>query len=135
MEGDAGNQVEHVRGRVTRFLSFLTSEECRAACKDQLAADRLAFELCRLWIDEIYVPGLHYVDGIKGDRSTAAAATFAAAFTPAEQSALERFHHFLELRIQMLPEADRARGIFPDGAPWESTLRHARYLLDELERR
>lgn len=135
MEGDAGNQVEHVRGRVVQFLTFLTSEECRAACKNEHAADRLAFGLCRLWIDEIYAPGLLYVNGIKGDRSPAAAAAFESAFSPAELAALQRFHHFLELRMRMLSPAERSAGVFPDGAPRESMLRHARYLLDELEGR
>ena len=118
---------EASRRRVVLFLALLTSDAWRAA-----APERTAFALCRLWFDEVYTPGLRYLDGLKGDRSEAAVRHFEAAFTEAEREALARFHRFLELRVDMLPERDRHRGVFPENDAWRSLLRDAAYLLDVL---
>lgn len=132
MSDELSNKVGAVRDRVTLFLAFLASEECWQACQSVFSSDKLAYEWCRLWFDKIYVPSLRYLDGIKGDRSAEAVTRFRAAFTDDELAALERFHRFLELRLDMLPDAARQRAAFPQNDAWDHVVRHAGYVLEEL---
>lgn len=120
------------RERVVLVLAFLASEECQAACRAIASPEKLAYAWCRLWFDEIYVPSTRYLDGIKGDQSAAAVRRFESCFTPDERAALDRFHRFLELRIDMLPDAARRRGVFPQRDAWDHVTRHASYVLDDL---
>ncbi len=94
--------------------------------------DELAFELCRVWFDDIYAPGSRYIDGLKGNYSTAEAEKFWESFTKEERAALERFHRFFELRLEMLPKKARAREIFPQNDLWDSTTRDAGHVLEAL---
>lgn len=121
------------RKRVTLALAFLSSQECRRACHRILEPGQLAYEWCRVWFDEIYVPSLRYLNGLKGDRSEEAAARFRACFTEEEQEALERFHRFLELRVEMLSDEDHERESFPQNDAWNSIVRHAGYVLEDIE--
>lgn len=121
------------RKRVTLVLAFLSSEDCRQACHQILAPERFAYEWCRLWFDEIYVPSLRYLEGLKGDRSEEAAAQFRACFTDEEQEALERFHRFLELRVERLSDEAHRRESFPQTDAWASIVRHAGYVLEDLD--
>lgn len=132
MEKDSSAAAQETRARVIVFLALLTSEALWTAGCQLLQPGRLAFELCRLWLDEIYTPGIRYLDGLKGDRCEEAAARFQACFTPEERAALERFHCFLELRMDMLPETDRQRAFFPQNDSWENLVRDAAYLLEDL---
>lgn len=102
------------------------------AVQRALPLERLSFELCRLWFDRIYVPGIRYLDGLKGNRSEEAVKQFEACFTEAERKALARFHHFLELRIDMLPNTIRERHVFPLNDTWQHIVKDASYLLGEL---
>lgn len=122
-----------VRKRVVIFLAFFTSEACREACQAALAPDRLAFELCRLWVEDLYAPGLHAMEGLKGVRDEVAIRHFQEAFSPDEEAALERFHHFLVLRLEMLPAPARRQGRFPQDDRWHNLVRDASYLLETLE--
>ena len=45
------------RARVVAFLAFFTSDVCLEAVRSFVAPEQMAAELCRLWFDEIYVPG------------------------------------------------------------------------------
>lgn len=119
--------------RVTLFLALLASDPCRAACHQVLAPERFAYVWCRLWFDEIYVPSARYLDGLKGDRSDPAVDKFWAVFTKTEREALERFHRFLELRIDMLPRDLAQCESFPQNDAWDHIVRHAGYALEELE--
>lgn len=121
------------RTRVTLVLAVLSSDECRRACHQVLAPERFAYEWCRLWFDEVYVPSLRYLDGLKGDRSEEAVSRFWACFTDEEKEALERFHRFLELRVEMLPDEAHERESFPQSDAWDSIVRHAGYVLEDLE--
>lgn len=121
------------RTRVTLVLAFLSSEQCRRACRQILSSDRLAYEWCRLWFDEIYVPSRRYLDGLKGDRSEEAAAQFWTSFTDGEKEALERFHRFLELRVEMLSDEAHRNESFPQNDAWDSIVRHAGYVLEDLD--
>lgn len=133
MSNEPSHTERSHRTRVTLVLAFLSSDECRQACHRILEPERLAYEWCRLWFDEIYVPSLRYLDGLKGDRSEEAAARFRACFSDEEQEALERFHRFLELRVDMLPEEAHRRESFPQNDAWDSIVRHAGYVLEDLE--
>lgn len=133
MSSEPSHRDRSPRKRVTLVLAFLSSEECRRACHRILAPERLAYEWCRLWFDDIYVPSLRYLNGLKGDRSEEAAAEFRAAFTDEEQEALERFHRFLELRVQRLSDEAHRTESFPQNDAWDSVIRHAGYVLEALE--
>lgn len=121
-----------VRRRVVLFLVFLSSDKCRRACHPFLSPGELGFELCRLWMDEIYAPGIRYLDGLKGDRSPEEVRRFQDCFTDEERAALERFHHFLQLRIEMLPRPERRAGHFPQNDLWRNLVKDASHLLETL---
>lgn len=133
MSNDLSQMESSHRTRVTLVLAFLSSEECRRACHQILPPERLAYEWCRLWFDEVYVPSRRYLDGLKGDWSEEAAAQFRDCFVEEEQEALERFHRFLELRVEMLSDEDHERKSFPQNDAWDSVVRHAGYVLEDLE--
>ena len=132
MSDDRSHSVASPRERTAIALALLTSEACRQAFHSRLPPDEFAYAWCRLWFDEVYVPSTRYLDGIKGDRSEEAVTRFQAAFTDDELAALERFHRFLELRVERLSDADRQRGAVPQNDAWDAVLRHASYLLEEL---
>ena len=121
------------RGLVSTFLALLSSERIRDVLGRFIDPQHLAFELCRVWFDEIYVPGIAYFDGIKGDYSEVAAQAFRDAFDDDELAALERFHRFFELRVEMLRNQAREAGRFPDTDLWRNLVKDARYLLEDLE--
>ena len=121
------------RKRVLLFLALMSSEEAQEACAEGVDRERLAFELCRVWIEEIFVPGWTRLDGIKGDRDARAADRFWAAFDGEERKALERFHRFVELRVDMLAEEDRRNRRFPQNDRWENLMRDASNTLEALE--
>jgi hypothetical protein len=120
------------REQVLLFLTFLTSEACWQACSRALPPDRLALALCRLWFDEIYVPSMRYLDGLKGDRSEDAVRRFQACFTPPELTTLERFHRFFELRMDLLAPAAGQPLRIVERDVWRSILKDASYVLEEL---
>jgi hypothetical protein len=86
-----------------------------------------------LWFDEIYVPGTRYMDGLKGDRDEDEVSAFSDLFTAEELTSLERFHAFLDLRLDMVSERVLENHSFPAGDMWENIVRDARYLVEDLE--
>lgn len=126
-------QPQNIRDRVIDFLLFLASEKHWRASRRLIAPELLAFELSRLWFDEIYAPGGRYLESLKGDFSQEKAQEFRSYFSDEEMESLERFHRFFELRIDMLPETARQKGIFPESDAWRNIMRHAAYLAEELE--
>lgn len=125
--------AQEIRDRVVFFLLFLTSESCISACSPFADAEKIAYELCRIWFDDIYTPGLSYFESLKGDFSPEAAARFEDAFDVEELVELERFHHFFELRIGMLAKKFKGAATFPQNDSWRNLLRHARQVLALLE--
>jgi len=121
------------RDRVLVFLSFFTSAESQRMYAPEIPQEQLAYELCHIWFDRVFVPGIRYLDGIRGDWNEAEAAAFKDAFTAEEWKYLERFHRFLELRMDMMPAARKAERKIPSNNLWESILRDAKYLLELLE--
>lgn len=130
---EMGSALRSSRDRVVLFLLFLTSEKCVEALKRRIPADRVVFEFCRLWFDEIYTPSARYMDGLKGDVSRERVAAFAQHFDEDELAALERFNAFLDLRIDMLSDAQRASRTFPENDMWRNIVRDAGYLVEDLE--
>jgi hypothetical protein len=119
---------------VIDFLLFLSSEECLNACRQGAAPwEKLAYELARIWFNEIYSPGIRYIGYLKGNFSPQEAQDFQENFSEEELESLKRFHRFFELRIDMLPESARRAEIFPENDAWRNIMRHARYLAEELE--
>lgn len=125
--------TDETRERVAVFLAVLTSEACWEACRPFIPHEDLAAALCRIWFDDIYAPGQSYLEGLKGDRSEAAADRFWSHFTGEERAVMERFHGCLELRLDLLSNRGKGRAFFPDNDSWRSILRDARALLQELE--
>lgn len=123
------------RDRVVTFLSLLASEAATKALGDVIDPERLAFELCRIWFDDIYVAGNRYFEGLKGDYSQVAADRFCRNFQPDELAAIERFSRFLELRLDMLPRKAFDEQRIPNNDAWRSLVRDAGYLLEDLEPR
>lgn len=121
------------RERVATFLTLMASESAREALGRWIDQDRLAFELCRIWFDEIYLPSRRYFDALKGDYSEAAADRFRTAFSADELAGLERFTRFLELRMEMLSSDARSARRVPNNDAWQGLVRHAFYMLDDLE--
>ncbi len=133
MKTENAAATSNSRDQVIEFLLFLASAEYQQAASRLVPPAVLAYELCRLWFNVIYAPGRRYIDSLKGDFSPEKARQFRECFSEAEFAALERFHRFFELRIDMLPEGCRRSGEFPEGDSWENVRRHARYLAEELE--
>ena len=121
------------RDRIVVFLAFLTSPECLAVCKRQAEPEALAAALTRLWFDDLYVPGTSCVDGLKGAHSERQIAEFEAWFSEDELKSLARFHGFFDLRLNFVTNAVFGRGFFPENDSWQSILKHASYVLAELE--
>lgn len=134
MSDELSSADPSARDRLTLFLALLASDECRTACHQVLPPDRFAYTWCQLWFNDVYVPSARYLDGLKGDVSKEAVAEFRSRFTDVEMEALERFHRFLELRIEMLPSDLAETQSFPQTDAWDHVVRHAGYALEELER-
>ena len=133
MRKDISTATSDFRERVVVFLAFLTSEGCQAACRRHALPETLAAALARLWFDEIYVPGESYLHGLKGDRSDDDLDRFYACFSDDERAALERFHGFFELRIDFVTNSALGRAFFPDNDSWRSLIKHAAYVLADLD--
>lgn len=121
------------RERVVIFLAFLTSEDCQNACRQYARPEELAAALSRLWFNDIYAPGQSYLDGLKGDRSIEDLERFEACFSDSERAILERFHGFFELRLDFVTNRVLGRAFFPDNDSWRGLIKHAAYVLAELE--
>ncbi len=119
--------------RIVVFLAFLTSPECLAACKRHARPEELAAALTRVWFDDIYIPGEAYADSLKGEHFDEKIAEFEACFTKAELESLARFHGFFELRLDFVTNSIFGRGFFPENDSWQSILKHASYVLAELD--
>ncbi len=97
-----------------------------------LSRERMGFELCRLWFEDVYTPALWTVDGLKGDRHATRVDKFWKAFGDEEREYLERFNRFVELRLEMTAEQlRRQRSI--DADRWDGVIRDARNTLDLIE--
>ncbi len=124
---------EAARERVLVFLSFFTSPESQRAFAPTMPEENLAYELCDIWFDKVFVAGMRYLDGIRGDWNEAEASAFRESFTDEEWKYLERFHRFLELRIDMMSSVHKAQRTIPHNNLWESVVRDAHYLYELLE--
>jgi len=134
MQKKTQDHSQSIRDRVIDFLLFLSSEGCLDASRQGLIHwEKLAYELARIWFNEIYSPGIRYIGSLKGDFSPQEAQDFQEHFSEEELESLERFHRFFELRMDMLPESARQAEIFPENDAWRNIMRHARYLAEELE--
>ncbi|HUF10868.1 MAG TPA: hypothetical protein VMO47_16230 [Rhodothermales bacterium] len=124
--------VDH-RQRVLLFLKLLASTEATERLVGSAEPEEIADRLCNLWIDELFVPGLRYRDGLKGDRSASSVRDFEAQFSTSEIALLEQFHRFLELRLEMLPKRRAEETTFPRGDFWQSIIAHAGRVLEEID--
>ncbi len=120
------------RRRMTTLLGLLASEDAQETLAERFERPQLAYELACAWFDDVYVPSERYMDGLKGDLSSEAAETFRDAFDPVEIAAMERFHRFFELRIDMLSPALLASRRIPIDDRWQSLMKDAGYLLEDL---
>lgn len=131
MNKQVENTPDH-RRRVAMLLAVLASEESQHLLARRSGRDRLAHELALAWFDVVYLPSNRYLGGLKGDFSLAAAERFEDAFDPVELAAMERFHRFFELRMDMLPARLLEQRRIPIDERWRSLMRDAGYLLEDL---
>ncbi|MCZ6757390.1 MAG: hypothetical protein O7C39_03815 [Bacteroidetes bacterium] len=122
-----------VRSRVLDTLVLIHRSEHLVSIRPDMPPQNIAFALCRLWFDHIFTPSMRYLDGWKGDSDPVATAEFIAAFTEEEYGWLERFHRFLELRIDRLSKTQMKEGVFPINDTWKGITRDAGNLLDLLD--
>lgn len=115
------------------LLALLSSEEAQQRLAAGVTRERVAFELSRAWFDIVYLPGGQYLGGLKGDFSAEAAETFRDSFDPVEIRALERFHRFFELRVEMVGTEAIAERRIPIDERWRGIMKDAGYLLQDLE--
>ncbi len=132
MSKEAEN-IEMARERVLVFLSFFISSESQRAFLPEVPAETLAYELCNIWFDRVFVAGKRYLDGIRGDWDEEEANVFRNAFDDEQWKYLERFHRFLELRVDMMPDLQKEKRQIPNNNLWESVVRDAGYLFELLE--
>ena len=125
-------QQEAVRERVIGFLLFLTSKEASDLLHEYVSPAKLAFEMCKIWFNHIFDAGMRYLDNIKADYSEEKAELFRSSFDDEEWKSLERFHHFWELRLDMLPDKYRRQEEFPGNDTWTNIRRDAGYVLRAL---
>lgn len=121
------------RQRVLLFLKLFSSTPAIERLIGPSDPDHAAESLCRLWIDDIYLPGLRYRQGLKGDRNRAHVAQFQSVFSSRELALLEQFHRFLELRLEMFPKRLAEERSFPRGAFWQNIIAHARRVIEEID--
>ncbi len=133
MQNDYSKSDSQIREQVVQFLLFMTSEKTIKALKRFIPSERVAFELSRLWFEEIYTPSTRYLTSLKGDFSEERAEQFRKSFSEEEFEALERFHRFFELRIDMLTERHIQQRIFPQEDMWQNILRDARRLVGKID--
>ncbi len=127
------NVCEEIRERVIAFLLFLTSERCFETLEKFVAPEKLGYELCRIWFDEIYAPSERYLETLKGDYSEQKTRDFEKCFDVEELIEMERFHRFFELRLDMLSKKHKNRAAYPQSNSWKNLIKHAKYLVQELE--
>ncbi len=123
---------QEIRDRVVDFLLLFSSEKCRKALAMTMPAERVAYELARIWFEQIYTPSIRYLDSLKGDFSEQAVVEFEEAFDVEELITMERFHRFFELRFDMIASRVKASGEFPQTESWQNIIKDAGYLLEEL---
>jgi hypothetical protein len=124
--------VDH-RQRVLLFLHLFSSTAAVERLIKSSPPEDIADRLCSFWIDDIYVPGIRYRDGLKGDRTADDVNAFDRSFSKHERELLEQFHRFLELRLEMLPKRLPEEQVFPHGAFWQNIMAHARRILEEID--
>jgi hypothetical protein len=127
------SQESSIRSRVLDTLVLFRHANRLVSVLPHMPPEAIAFELCRLWFDHIYTPGMRYMDGLKGDPDPDAAEAFRHAFSEEETSWLERFHRFLELRIDRLSDEQKAQGVFPANDTWNGIMRDAGNLVDLMD--
>lgn len=132
-EGLTRTAETDIRERVLLFLIFLGSESCQSAAERVVPRAHTAFALCRLWFDDVYWPSPRYMDGFKGDPDPERTERFESVFDVEELVDLERFHAFLELRLDMLSARSRQEERFPESDLWRNVMRDARYLAESIE--
>jgi len=115
------------------MLVLFHGSEQIVAIRPDVPAETVAFELCRLWIDHVFSPSMRYLDGVKGDHDEQAAERFIVAFTEEEYEWVERFHRFLELRIDRLSDEQKTACTFPINDTWRGITQDAGNLLDLLD--
>jgi len=121
------------RARVIGFLAFLSGHAgVPSRENNSIVRNDLPQVLSGLWFDEIFLPSRRYLDCLKGDQAESASAAFWSEFSQPERNALERFHRFFELRLEMM-ERGLKRG---DGEDilnfWSHTVKDAALALNSF---
>jgi len=118
-----------IRERVLDACTLIHFSDRLFAANPETPPGRIAFELLRVWMDRVYTPGTRYMEGYKGDLDRDRAQRFVEAFDDDEYSYIERFHRFIEIRLDRLGEKDRKEEIFPQNDTWSGIVRDAGNIL------
>ena len=135
MGQESSNLVEKrdFRNEVLALLQLIARFDRQEGADLGVPLEYVPAELCRFWFDDVYVPSENYFDAPKGDISAKAVADFEANFSEDDLLALARFHRFLELRLEMLPEVeDRLKSLYQSDL-WIDIMKDARNTLELLE--
>jgi hypothetical protein len=114
-----------VRDRVLDALTLIHLAPDFIAARPEVPGEIIAYAVCQYWFDHVFEPGIRYIQGLKGDRDSEAAARFEAAFDEEEWVHVERFHRFLELRIDRLGDDAHLRRAYPLDDSWNGIVRDA----------
>ena len=121
------------RKEVVAFLQLIASFDRQENADLGVPPEDVPAELCRFWFDDIYLPSENYFDAPKGDISAEAVSDFEASFSDDDLLALARFHRFLELRLEMLPEVEHRFKCLYESELWEDVMKDAQNTLELLE--
>ena len=124
----SGQSIDY-RSEVSGFLRLVQQGERALANRLGVPLEQLAEELCRFWLDEVYVPGDEYIDGVKGDKRDEDLKAFCEAFDRDELAHLARFNHFLLLRLKRLHRDQGSLQGLASSELWESIKRDAESTL------
>ena len=132
MSSKAAAAPRDFREEVLAFLALLSSSEIQNRELQRIAPEERPGELCRLWFDEVYVPSHCYRDSIKGDASEEAVAQFWSVFSADEKLQLERFHQFITLRVEMLPNGPHRFVALHESPAWRNISQDAKNTFELL---
>jgi len=100
-----------IRERVLDACTLIHFSDRLFAANPETPRERIAFELLRVWMDRVYTPSTRYMEGYKGDHDQDLVQRFIDAFDDDEYSYIERFHRFVEIRLDRLGESERKKEI------------------------
>lgn len=120
--------------QAVEFLLAVFAERTTPQC-DELGVPVQAtpLETCRRWFDDVYLPSSRYFDAVKGEIDITELQQFSSQFSEDEFLQLERFHRFLELRLDLLQKTGTAPEAWKGSPAWKYIAQNAKNTLELLQ--